>query len=101
MKASVNFKFSSFAPRHRLSELISTLGLASVATATRYDSVACDERNFSSSEERALAPLDLSSQPLGRWPKGKAKESLAEGVYTNLKPLAVASFNIQHSTLTL
>ena len=29
---------------------------ASVATATRYDSVACDERNFSSSEERALAP---------------------------------------------
>ena len=27
---------------------------ASVATATRYDSVACDERNFSSSEERAL-----------------------------------------------
>ena len=32
---------------------------ASVATATRYDSVACDERNFSSSEERALAPLGL------------------------------------------
>ena len=35
---------------------------ASVATATRYDSVACDERNFSSSEERALAPLGLPSQ---------------------------------------
>ena len=35
---------------------------ASVATATRYDSVACDERNFSSSEERALAPLGLSPQ---------------------------------------
>ena len=34
---------------------------ASVATATRYDSVACDERNFSSSEERALAPLGLSA----------------------------------------
>ena len=36
--------------------------VASFATATRYDSVACDERNFSSSEERASAPLDLSSQ---------------------------------------
>ena len=56
MIASVNFQFSSFAPRYRLSELISALGLASVATATRYDSVACDERNFSFSEERALAP---------------------------------------------
>ena len=33
---------------------------ASVATATRYDSVACDERNFSSSEERALALLTLA-----------------------------------------
>ena len=46
---------------------------APLATATRYDSVACDERNFSSSEERALAPLDLSSQRSvacdsdGRW----------------------------------
>ena len=48
--------------------------LALLATATRYDSVACDERNFSSSEERALAHLGLSAQPLGRWPKGKAKE---------------------------
>ena len=64
------------------------------ATATRYDSVACDEMNFSSSEERALAllsfsfpeecclqplglsppeeralaPLTLVLQPLGRWP---------------------------------
>ena len=46
--------------------------LASVATATRYDSVACDERNFSSSEERALAPLDLSSQR-----SAKPKASLA------------------------
>ena len=36
--------------------------LASVATATRYDSVACDERSFSSSEERASAPLGLSPQ---------------------------------------
>ena len=36
--------------------------IASVATATRYDSVACDERNFSSSEERALAPLGFSAQ---------------------------------------
>ena len=35
---------------------------ASDATATRYDSVACDERNFSSSEERALAPLALALQ---------------------------------------
>ena len=34
--------------------------IASVATATRYDSVACDERNFSSSEERALALLSFS-----------------------------------------
>ena len=34
---------------------------APLATATRYDSVACDERNFSSSEERALAPLGLSA----------------------------------------
>ena len=46
---------------------------APLAPATRYDSVACDERNFSSSEERALAPLDLSSQRSaacgsdGRW----------------------------------
>ena len=38
---------------------------ASVATATRYDSVACDERNFSSSEERALAPLGLSAPRSG------------------------------------
>ena len=59
MKASVNLQFSSFAPRHRLSEFIFALGLASVATATRYESVACDERNFSSSEERALAPFTL------------------------------------------
>ena len=48
---------------------------ASVATATRYDSVACDERNFSSSEERALAPLTLVSprsaafSPLGLSPQ--------------------------------
>ena len=62
MKASVNLQFPSFAPRHNSNEFDSALGLASVATATRYDSVACDERNFSSSEERASAPLDLSSQ---------------------------------------
>ena len=31
----------------------------SVATAARYESAACDERDFSSSEERALAPLGL------------------------------------------
>ena len=31
MKASVNLQFPSFAPRHRLSKLISALGLASVA----------------------------------------------------------------------
>ena len=31
--ASVNLQFPSFAPRHRLSKLISALGLASVATA--------------------------------------------------------------------
>ena len=62
MIASVNLQFPSFAPRHRLSKLISALGLASVATAARYESAACDERNFSSSEERALAPLGLSSQ---------------------------------------
>ena len=59
MKASVNLQFPSFAPRHRLSKLISALGLASVATAARYESAACDGRNFSSSEERALA-LGLS-----------------------------------------
>ena len=34
--------------------------IASVATATRYDSVACDEGRFISPEERALAPLGLS-----------------------------------------
>ena len=69
--ASVNLKFPSFAPRQKSSRLDSALDLASVATpmrnehrfatATRYDSVACDERNFSSSEERALAPLGLSA----------------------------------------
>ena len=32
MKASVNLRLFSFAPRHRLSKLISALGLASVAT---------------------------------------------------------------------
>ena len=36
MKASVNLQFSSFAPRHRLSKLISALGLASVATKGRF-----------------------------------------------------------------
>ena len=90
MKASVNFKFSSFAPRHRLSELISTLGLASVnlqfssfasrhnsskldsaldlasvATAARSISAACDEGRFIFPEERALAPLALVSQRSG------------------------------------
>ena len=60
MKASVNLQFSSFAPRHRLSELIFALGLASVATATRCDSVACDEGRFISPEECASAPLGLS-----------------------------------------
>ena len=62
MKASVNLQFSSFAPRHRLSELISALGLSSVATATRYDSVACDEGRFIFPEECASAPLGLSPQ---------------------------------------
>ena len=61
MKASVNLKFSSFAPRHRLSKLISALGLASVATAARYESAACDGGRFISPEERALAPLGLSA----------------------------------------
>ena len=89
MKASVNLQFPSFAPRHRLSKLISALGLASVATATRYDSVACDEWNFSSSEERALAPLGLSPprsfskrhlrdvclSPTGRRPKGSLRST--------------------------
>ena len=59
--ASVNLQFSSFAPRHRLSELISALGLASVATAARSISAACDEGRFIFPEERALAPLDLSA----------------------------------------
>ena len=35
---------------------------ASVATATRYDSVACDDGRFISPKERALAPLGLSAQ---------------------------------------
>ena len=41
---------------------------ALVATAARSISAACDERNFSSSEERASAPLALASQrsPLSR-----------------------------------
>ena len=50
--------------------------LASVATVARYESATCDEGRFISPEECALAPLALSPQPLGRWPKGKAKESL-------------------------
>ena len=33
--------------------------LASIVTTTRYNSVACNERNFSFSEERALTPLTL------------------------------------------
>ena len=49
---------------------------ASVATATRYGSVACDERNFSSSEERALVPLGLSAP---------------RSATCSLKPLTVAS----------
>ena len=85
MIASVNLSFPSFASRHNSSKLGSALDLASVATpmrnehrsatATRYDSVACDERNFSSSEERALAPLTLVSprsaafSPLGLSPQ--------------------------------
>ena len=76
MKASVNLQFSSFAPRHRLSELISALGLSSVATATRYDSVACDEGRFIFPEECASAPLGLSPQPLGRWPEGEKQRSI-------------------------
>ena len=60
--ASVNLQFSSFAPRHRLSKLISALGLASVATVARYESATCDEESFSSPEECALAPLGLSAQ---------------------------------------
>ena len=36
--------------------------IASVATAARYESAACDEWNFSTSEERALASLGLSAQ---------------------------------------
>ena len=35
---------------------------ASVATVARYESATCDEESFSSPEECALAPLDLSSQ---------------------------------------
>ena len=35
--------------------------IASVATATRYDSVACDDGRFISPKERALAPLGLSA----------------------------------------
>ena len=97
MKASVNLQFPSFAPRHRLSKLISALGLASVATPMRDEhrlrrqrgmiallatkgrfisprGVCFSTINFSFPEECALAPLGLSPQPLGRWPKGKAKE---------------------------
>ena len=76
MKASVNLKFPSFASRHNSSKLDSALDLASVATATRYDSVACDEGRFISPEERALAPLGLSPQPLGRWPEGEKQRSI-------------------------
>ena len=49
--ASVNLQFSSFAPRHRLSELISALGLSSVAT----------EGGLSPPEERAFSTITLSS----------------------------------------
>ena len=47
--------------------------LASVATAARYESAACDERNFSSSEERALAlGLSLLKEYEG---KGEVKQA--------------------------
>ena len=36
--------------------------IASVATAARYDSAACDGGRFISPEERASAPLGLSAQ---------------------------------------
>ena len=50
MKASVNLKFSSFAPRHRLSKLISALGLASFAlteTLVSQKRLACEFRGGS------------------------------------------------------
>ena len=46
MIASVNLEFPSFAPRHRLSKLISALGLALVATVARYESATCDDGAF-------------------------------------------------------
>ena len=71
-EASVNLQFSSFAPRHRLSKLISALGLSSVATAARSISAACDEGRFIFPEERALAPLTLVL-PRSTKPKAKSK----------------------------
>ena len=58
---------------------------ASVATATRYDSVACDERNFSSSEERALALLGLSL------PRSLACEPLAGRGFPSVRSFDAAS----------
>ena len=57
---------------------------ASVATAARYESAACDERNFSSSEERALAPLALAPQ---RSASSDAFAGIAEKVNFVLTPL--------------
>ena len=52
---------ANLAEAHLLSLVLTsgmhTLGSMPTAAPTRYESVGCDERNFSSSEERASAPL--------------------------------------------
>ena len=56
MKASVNLQLSSFATRHRLSKLISALGLASVATAEASASSRSVKFSCTLPSEQAIMP---------------------------------------------
>ena len=64
---------------------------ASVATAARYESAACDERNFSSSEERALAPLALASP---RSPQRGMERQRSGGGGKSLTDIKLKNLNI-------
>ena len=56
VKASVNLQLSSFATRHRLSKLISALGLASVATAEASASPRSVKISCTLPSEQAIMP---------------------------------------------